>query len=119
MPLNLMDYSTIRKGVNMTKIGIIRCDEKAKTCPGSLCFKSIYDRSAAFEGYDNIEIIGFDTCGGCGMGSTEKLEKKVEGLRTRGAEVVHLSSCMRGKCPVFSKYLEATEKLITTKSGTH
>ncbi|MCD1294015.1 CGGC domain-containing protein [Methanocella sp. CWC-04] len=117
---NLKDYSQVRKNSeNAIKVGIIRCNEKSQVCPGTLCFKAMTDRTAAFEGYDKIEIIGFDTCGGCGMGRPDKILKKVEGLKMRGAEVIHLSSCMKGNCPAFDTYLEAIGKVIKLKIGTH
>lgn len=103
----------------MTKIGIIRCNEKSQTCPGTLCFKAIREKTSAFEGYSDIEIVGFDTCGGCGMGKPDKILRKVENLKTRGVEVIHLSTCMKGNCPAYAMNLDAVSKVIKVKGNTH
>ena len=50
------------------KIGIIRCDEHSVSCAGYSCFPAVRDRTGAFEEYNAVELIGFDTCGGCGRG---------------------------------------------------
>lgn len=104
----------------MTKIAIIRCNEKSQTCPGTLCFKAIREKSGGFEKYDDeIEIIGLDTCGGCGQGKPDKILKKVEALKQRGAEVIHLSTCMKGGCPSYNTYLEEVKKHTKADGNTH
>ena len=103
----------------MTKIAIIRCEEKSKTCPGTACFKAIREKNAAFEKYDTIEIVGFDTCGGCGMGKTDKIKGKIETLKQKGAEVIHLSTCMKGNCPWYQNNLGETAKHTKVDGNTH
>jgi predicted metal-binding protein len=104
----------------MTKIAIIRCDEKAKICPGTNCFKVMREKKAAFEKYgDEIEIIGFDTCGGCGLGKPDKLLQKIEVLKQRGAEVVHLSTCFKSMCPCYPAYMEEAKKHVKVDGNTH
>ena len=104
----------------MTKIAIIRCDEKAKTCPGTSCFKVIREKAAAFEKYgDEIEIVGFDTCGGCGLGKTDKIMTKVETLKQRGAEVIHISTCIKGMCPYYTLFMDEVEKRSKVDGNTH
>lgn len=104
----------------MTKIAIIRCDEKAKICPGTTCFKVIREKTAAFEQYgDEIEIIGLDTCGGCGLGKTDKIVAKVENLKQRGAEVIHVSSCVKKMCPYYELFVEEVGKHSKVEGYTH
>ncbi|HEY3273161.1 MAG TPA: CGGC domain-containing protein [Methanocella sp.] len=104
----------------MTKIGIIRCDEKAKICPGTTCFQVIRDKKAAFEKYsDAIEIVGFDTCGGCGLGKADKILAKVENLKQRGAEVIHVSTCIKSKCPYYGLFVEEVGKHSKVDGNTH
>ena len=49
------------------KVGIIRCAQTEDICPGTMCFKVIREKKLAFEPYkdEDIEIIGYVTCGGC------------------------------------------------------
>lgn len=51
------------------KLGIIRCMQTEDYCPGSLDFHTIRNRKGAFEGEDDIQLIGFINCGGCPAGS--------------------------------------------------
>jgi predicted metal-binding protein len=104
----------------MTKIAIIRCEEKAKICPGTTCFKVIREKKAAFEKYgDEIEIIGFDTCGGCGLGKPDKVLEKAAALKERGAEVIHISTCVKSKCPYYASYVDAVGKVSKVDGNTH
>jgi len=48
------------------KIGLIRCLQTEYMCPGTTDFKIIRKKKCAFEGVEGeIEIVGFNTCGGC------------------------------------------------------
>src|SRR4030043_694870 len=90
---------TAEKEKKVTKIGIIRCDENSERCGGWNCFPAIANRTGKFEGYKTIEIVGFDTCGGCGHGKPDKIIKQAKRLEEHGAEVIHLGNCMAGDCP--------------------
>ena len=57
----------------MSKIGIIRCDVYSENCAGFHCFPAVQNRTGQFQYYDNVELIGFDTCGGCGRGKATKI----------------------------------------------
>lgn len=103
----------------MTKIAIIRCDEKSKTCPGTNCFKAIREKTAAFEKYDTVEIVGFDTCGGCCLGKTDKIKSKVETLKQKGAEVIHISSCVKSNCPWYDHFMGETARHSKVDGNTH
>ena len=96
----------------MTKIGILRCDENSERCGGWNCFPAIANRTGKFEGYDKIELVGFDTCGGCGHGKPDKIIKQAKRLVQHGAEVIHLGNCMAGDCPSKDIYIEALKKRI-------
>ena len=104
----------------MTKIAIIRCDEKAKACPGTTCFQVIREKKAAFAKYsDDIEIVGFDTCGGCGLGKADKIVEKAKALKERGAEVIHISTCVKSKCPYYPQFMEEVGKHSKVDGNTH
>jgi predicted metal-binding protein len=92
----------------MVKIGIIRCQEHSANCAGFHCFPAIMNKSGQFARYDeNVELVGFDTCGGCGRGKADKIVAKAKRLREKGAEVIHLGNCLVGPCPSKSIYEEA------------
>ncbi len=92
------------------KLAIIRCQETANTCAGWNCFPSLRDRTGEFARYDGIEVVGFDTCGGCDKGKTDKIVAKAKELTKHGAEVIHLGNCLASGCPWRKKYAGALRK---------
>ncbi len=111
----------------MTKIGIIRCQEIATApskvrCAGWNCFPAMRDKTKYMDVYDTIELVGFDTCGGCpGRNRTDKIIERGLKLKEKGAEIIHLSTCIALFCPnkdMFVKVL--TEKVgLPIKEKTH
>jgi len=107
---------------NITKIAVVRCDIVSETCPGVGCFKAFNKRKVYFEGYENAEIVGFFTCGGC---PGRRVYRLVEALKKHGVDVIHLSSCMLmessyPRCP----HIEEIKTIIRRKGiklveGTH
>jgi predicted metal-binding protein len=95
------------------KIGIIRCQENSERCPGPHCFQAIREKSGEFKRYDSVELIGFDTCGGCGRNEANKIVTRALRLKQLGAEVIHLGVCMIYACP----FREIYEKGIIEKVG--
>jgi len=78
-------------GNKKTKIGIIICD-RYRTCAGGKCFKALQNREGAFDVYakdDNVELVGYTTCGGCPGGN---IEYAPEEMKKNGAEIVHLAT---------------------------
>jgi predicted metal-binding protein len=96
----------------MTKIGIIRCNEFSNNCAGFACFPSMAKKAGQFRSYDSIELIGFDTCGGCGRGKSDKIVAKAIRLKEKGAEVIHLADCMVDVCPNKDKNLAALKEQV-------
>ena len=103
------------------KIGIIRCQEHSDACAGYHCFPAMQEKSGKFESYDTIELVGFDTCGGCGRNKADKIIDRAKRLRDRGAEVIHLGNCIVGACPSKDMYIEAlkTELDMPIVESTH
>jgi predicted metal-binding protein len=96
------------------KIGIIICD-RYKSCAGGKCFRSIRERSSAFDIYKDkdVELVGFTSCGGCPGGN---IECAPEELKKNGAEVVHLATGLVvgfPPCP----YIAHFKNFIETKYG--
>jgi len=95
----------------VTKIGIIRCDENSERCAGWNCFPAMANKTGKFEGYDTIELVGFETCGGCGHGKPDKIMKKARELKKHGAEVIHLGNCLASDCPSRGIYAKALKRV--------
>lgn len=96
------------------KIGIIICD-RYRTCAGGKCLRAVREREGAFDIYaeEDIELVGYTTCGGCPGGN---IEYAPEELKKNGAEVVHLATGMivgYPPCPYIKDFI----RLIETKFG--
>ena len=102
----------------MTKIGIIRCQEMAnmsneRRCAGWNCFPSIRNRDGYLDEYESIELVGFDTCGGCpGTNRTGKIIERGMALKKHGAEVIHLSTCIALFCPNRDMFAQVLEEKV-------
>ena len=96
----------------MVKIGIIRCYENSERCAGWNCFPAMANKTGQFGGYEKIELVGFDTCGGCGHGKADKIVKQARRLVKHGAEVIHLGNCLAGDCPSKDIYIKELKKRI-------
>ena len=55
------------------RVGIIRCEERSNECAGYKCLPAMQNRTGQFKGYDAIELVGFETCGGCGRNKADKI----------------------------------------------
>ena len=97
------------------KVGIIICD-RYKTCAGGKCFRSFSNREGAFDRYtkdDDVELVGYTTCGGCPGGNIEYAPAE---MKKNGAEIIHLATCFvvgYPPCP----YVEDFQKFIPEKYG--
>ena len=74
----------------MKKLGIIICD-RYHTCAGGKCLRALRKREGAFAAYagEEVELVGFTTCGGCPGGNVEHAPAE---MKKNGAEVVHLAT---------------------------
>lgn len=125
-----------------TKVGIIICD-RYRDCAGGKCFRAMKNRDGAFSIYgkdEELEIVGYTTCGGCPGGN---IEYSPDEMLTNGVDVIHLATgmlvgyppCNRidhfkrfinekyginvvvGTHPIPEKYYETHAKLGTWNSG--
>ena len=103
------------------RVGIIRCEERSNQCAGYNCLPAIQNRTGQFKGYDTIELVGFDTCGGCGRNKADKILARVLRLQEKGAEVIHLSNCLVSTCPFKNIYETALKEKVSLLiiEGTH
>jgi predicted metal-binding protein len=96
----------------VARIGIIRCQEHSNNCAGFNCFPAIQEKTGQFGQYDTVELVGFDSCGGCGRGKADKIVSRALRLKEKGAEVIHIGNCMVGACPSKDLYMAALKKEV-------
>ncbi len=107
----------------MRKIGIIIC-ARYKDCGGGKCFKSFRNREGAFSIYpkdEEIELVGYSTCGGCPGGNVEYVPEE---MIKNGADTIHLATGLvvgYPPCPYIADFKEFIEKKYRVKVvvGTH
>lgn len=108
------------------KVGIIRCMQTEDYCPGSGCFQAVRDKSGAFAGEEEVEVVGFINCGGC---PGKKAILRTRELIRRGADTIAFASCIQKgtpigyPCPFAKKMKELVQKeggdAISILDGTH
>lgn len=102
------------------KVGIIRCEARTHECAGYKCFPAAQHATGMFTGYTNVEIVGFDTCGGCGRKKADKIVDRALRLQRKGAEVIHLSDCVLSGCLHLDIYLAGLRAQgLKVVEGTH
>jgi len=75
------------------KIAILVREETMMRCTGGGCMNAFFRRIDSFARYadrDDVELVAFTHNGG-------DIERKIAVLKKKEVEVVHLSSCIRGK----------------------
>jgi predicted metal-binding protein len=74
----------------MKKIGIVICN-RYHTCAGGKCLRALKNREGAFARYkdEEVELVGYTTCGGCPGGNVEYAPAE---MKKNGAEVIHLAT---------------------------
>lgn len=91
----------------MKKIGIIICD-RYHTCGGGKCLRSLKNREGAFALYkdEEVELVGYTTCGGCPGGNVEYVPAE---MKKNGADVIHLATGLivgYPPCPRIRAFME-------------
>jgi predicted metal-binding protein len=74
----------------MTKVGIIICD-RYHNCAGGKCLRALRNRDGGFARYsgEEVELVGYTTCGGCPGGNIEHAPAE---MKRNGADVIHLAT---------------------------
>lgn len=98
----------------MTNIGIIICD-RYHACAGGKCLRSLRNREGAFALYEGeeVEIVGYTTCGGCPGGNIEYAPAE---MKKNGADVIHLATGLVVGYPPCPR-LNAFTEFIPAKYG--
>lgn len=87
----------------MLKIAILVREETTAKCTGKGCLRCFFAKTEGFARYRgmDVELIGFFHSGG-------DLEYKLTKMKEAGVQVIHVSTCMRGK---YEGYEELVEKI--------
>jgi predicted metal-binding protein len=99
------------------RVGLIRCMQTEDMCPATTDFKVIREKKCAFEGIEEeIEIIGFVTCGGC---PGKKAISRAQEMVKRGADAIVLTSCITKGYPIgyVCPHAEKIKEAIIKKVG--
>lgn len=98
----------------MKKVGIIICN-RYHTCAGGKCLRSLRNREGGFARYrgEEVELVGYTTCGGCPGGNVEYAPAE---MKKNGAEVVHLATGLVVGYPPCPR-LQDFRKFIPAKYG--
>jgi predicted metal-binding protein len=106
----------------MKKIGIIICN-RYHTCAGGKCLRSLKERTGAFARYrgQDVELVGYTTCGGCPGGNVEYAPAE---MKKNGAEIVHLATGLvvgYPPCPRLKEFCEfiPAKYGLEVQIGTH
>lgn len=95
------------------RIAILVRKETLDKCTGAGCLNAFFQRIDAFAGYDeHTQLIAFSHEGG-------DLEHKIANLKKHRVEVVHLSSCLRGKSADYETLAERLAKDFDVVGYTH
>ena len=88
---------------DMLKIAILVREETTAKCTGKGCLRCFFAKTEGFARYRDmdVELIGFFHSGG-------DLEYKLTKMKEAGVQVIHVSTCMRGK---YEGYEELVEKI--------
>jgi len=88
---------------NMLKIAILVRQETTDKCTGKGCLRAFFSKKEGFARYHDteIELVGFFNSGG-------DLDYKLKKMKEAGVQVIHVSTCMRGK---YEGYEELVKKI--------
>jgi len=98
----------------MKKLGIVIC-HRYHACAGGKCLRSLQNREGAFARYqgEEVELVGYTTCGGCPGGNVEYAPAE---MKKNGAEIIHFATGLvvgYPPCP----HVQAFREFIPAKYG--
>jgi predicted metal-binding protein len=107
----------------MTRIGIIIC-ARYQACGGGKCLRAMRERVGGFARYskdEQIELVGYSTCGGCPGGNVESVPEE---MKKNGVQVIHLATGFvvgYPPCPYIRQFKELLERKhgLQVVVGTH
>ncbi|MBP2629693.1 MAG: protein of unknown function region [Firmicutes bacterium] len=97
------------------KIAILVREETMQRCTGKGCLNAFFRRKDAFERYEDeldLELVGFSHADG-------DIDRKIETMTKNGVDIVHLSSCMRGKAANYEALAKRLSQYFDVVGYTH
>lgn len=98
----------------MLKIAILVREETMTKCTGQGCLRSLFAKTESFARYQDMDVvlIGFFHSGG-------DLDYKLAKMKESGVQVIHVSTCMRGKYYGYEQLVEKIGKDFDVIGYTH
>ena len=99
---------------NMLKIAILVRQETTDKCTGKGCLRVFFSKTEGFARYHEteIELVGFFHSGG-------DLDYKLNKMKEAGVQVIHVSTCMRGKYEGYEALVKKIAKDFDVIGYTH
>ena len=103
------------------KVAIIVREETSKTCVGKGCLNAFYQKIDSFEKYQNgsLELVAFCDDGGVSDDPIENILNRIEKFKKIGVDIVHVSTCIRAKSPIYKEMLALFSKEFEVMGYTH
>jgi predicted metal-binding protein len=79
--------------MNMTHVGIIRCEKNMDRCPLTNCLNCLREGREGFGSHDESQLVGIFTCRCPGENSVELARI----LKSKGADAIHFCTCTFAK----------------------
>lgn len=98
----------------MKKIAILVNEDTMQRCSCGGCLSACMEKKDSFARYEGeeIQLVGFTHSGG-------DLAKKLETLRKKDVDVVHISTCTKSKNEDYEKIAEACAEYFDVVGYTH
>lgn len=105
----------------MKNIAIYVCGVVSKTCTANGCLRAFNQKEDSFNKYedDRCQLVSFNHCNGCNENPLESLKVKIEKFQKANVDVVHLSTCIRGRCQHYEEFAKELSKHFDVVGYTH
>ncbi len=103
------------------KVAIIVREETSKKCVGKACLNAFFKKMDSFEKYqgEELELVAFCDDGGISNDPIENIQHRIEKFKKIGVDIVHLSTCIRAKSPIYEEMLELFSQEFEVVGYTH
>lgn len=105
----------------MKKIAIYVCGDVSNRCTANGCMRVFNQKEDSFSRYEGTEIqlVAFNNCSGCENDPIDSLDVKIEKLKKAEVDVIHISTCIRGRCDNYEKIVNKFAKHFDVIGYTH
>jgi len=105
----------------MKKVAIYVCGEVSKKCTANGCLRTFNEKEDSFKRYEEVgsQLVAFNNCNGCDGDPVGSLQVKIEKLKKAEVQVVHISTCIRGRCEYYKEFVKEFAKHFDVIGYTH